>query len=167
MLPGEVPSFPGGGGFSLWDFAAAACCLAAVGAAAWRSPRWEDGDFLTAGRRLPWAWASAGTVSSEISSLTVLGLPAAAYAGGWGYLQFFLGSLAARVVFALAFVPAYYRSGAATAYDFLGRRLGPRTRGAGALLFFALQAVASSVRLAAAGAAAAWMLGWPVWTTVL
>ncbi len=160
--------FPGGGGLSWLDGAVVAAALGAVAWAAKSGARktGDAVDYLTARRALAWPWAAAGTVSAEISSLTILGLPAAAFAGGWGYLDFFAGSALARAAFAWWFVPAYYASGAATVYEFLGRRLGLRSRQAGALLFLALQATACAVRLAAAGAAAAWMLGAPVWPVV-
>ncbi|MBI4371909.1 MAG: hypothetical protein HY552_06400 [Elusimicrobia bacterium] len=118
-------------------------------------------DYFLAGRRLPWWVAALSLVATELSVMTVLGISASAFHGNWTYLQFFAGAAAGRVLVALAFVPAIHRSGAVTIYGFLGGRLGPCSRAASAGLFFASRLLAAAARLAAAGAAAGLLMGWP------
>ncbi|MEA2063614.1 MAG: hypothetical protein U9P14_07960, partial [Gemmatimonadota bacterium] len=65
-------------------------------------------------------------------------------------MQLTLGYLAARVLLAVFFLPAYLGQDTYTVYGFLTRRFGPRARFLAAGLFFVTQVLGSGVRLYAA-----------------
>jgi Na+/proline symporter len=95
-------------------------------------------DFFLGGRRLPWYAVAASIVATEISAVTLVGLPAVVFrdGGNLAYLQIGLfGSLIARWMIALWLVPAYYEREIYSPYDYMGQRLGGRVRGATTTLF--------------------------------
>ncbi len=159
--------FPGGG-LTASDYAVFFLLLAGMTALGWKlGAEVEDADgYFLAGRRLPWPAAGMALVAAEVSVLSVVGLPAAAFREDWTHLQFFLGAAAARVLVAFVFVPAFFAGGGATPYAWLGTRFGTWTRTAAAGAFVGTRLLASSVRLLAACAAAGGLLGWGFWPTL-
>ncbi len=104
-------------------------------------------DYFLGGRNAPW-WAIAfSIVSAETSTLTVIGTPALAFAGNFGFLQVVLGYLLARVVISTLFLPAYFRGELFTAYELMSRRFGPNIRRLTAGSFLVLRAMAEGVRV--------------------
>ena len=104
-------------------------------------------DYFLGGRSAPW-WAIAfSIVSAETSTLTVIGTPALAFKGNFGFLQVVLGYLLARVVISTLFLPHYFRGELYTAYELMERRFGPRLRRLTAGLFLLLRALAEGVRV--------------------
>ena len=104
-------------------------------------------DYFLGGRNAPW-WAIAfSIVSAETSTLTVIGTPALAFKGNFGFLQVVLGYLVARIVISLLFLPQYFRGELFTAYELMERRFGMRLRRLTAGLFLILRALAEGVRV--------------------
>src|SRR3569833_2214031 len=66
-------------------------------------------DYFLGGREAP-LWAIGfSIVSAETSTLTVIGTPAIAFAGNFGFLQLIFGYLLGRIVIAGVFLPLYFR----------------------------------------------------------
>ncbi|MBI4231521.1 MAG: hypothetical protein HY608_11855 [Planctomycetes bacterium] len=110
-------------------------------------------DFFLGGRQLPW-WAVCGSiVSSEVSGVTFVGVPAIAYArgGDYRYLMLAFGAIAARLVVGYLLVPAYYRQEIYSPYEFIGNRLGPGALRLATALFLAGGMLAQGARLFLAG----------------
>ena len=85
-------------------------------------------DYFLGGRSTPW-WAIAfSIVSAETSTLTVIGTPALAFYGNFGFLQVVMGYLLARIVISLLFLPHYFKGELFTAYELMQRRFGIRLR---------------------------------------
>jgi solute:Na+ symporter, SSS family len=104
-------------------------------------------DYFLGGRNAPW-WAIAfSIVSAETSTLTVIGTPALAFNGNFGFLQVVFGYLLARVVIATLFLPHYFRGEMYTAYELMERRFGARIRKLTAGTFLILRALAEGVRV--------------------
>ncbi len=104
-------------------------------------------DYFLGGRNAPW-WAIAfSIVSAETSTLTVIGTPALAFKGNFGFLQVVLGYLLARIVISVVFLPHYFRGDLFTAYELMERRFGMRLRRLTAGLFLVLRALAEGVRV--------------------
>jgi SSS family transporter len=97
-------------------------------------------------------------VATETSTLTLIGVPAIAFAtysrpeqgGNLTYLQVVLGYLVGRVIVAWLFIPAYFQGELLTAYELLQRRFGARTRHVTASLFLLMRPLAEGVRVFAA-----------------
>jgi SSS family transporter len=106
-------------------------------------------DFFLGGRKLPW-WAVSGSiVAAEISGVTFVSIPAVSYAAGgnYTYLLFAVGSVVARVLIGIYFVPAFYRHEIYSPYEFMGRRLGPTVDRVATLLFIVGAFLAQGARL--------------------
>jgi SSS family solute:Na+ symporter len=141
--------------------AAYAVLVVAVGLRASR-PHANAAELQLAGRGLP-TWAVLlSLAATELSAATFLGVPHAAYAGTWAYLQFAFGALLGKLVLSRWVIPLYHRLGVVTVYGFLGDRFGPHTRRSAALCFTAGRVLASGVRLFIASLAFAEVTGWRI-----
>ncbi|MCE5307314.1 MAG: sodium:solute symporter [Acidobacteriales bacterium] len=104
-------------------------------------------DFFLGGRSAPW-WAIAfSIVSAETSTLTVIGTPALAFNGNFGFLQVVFGYLLGRLVVSWLFLPHYFRGEMYTAYELMRIRFGDRIRKLTAGTFLLLRALAEGVRV--------------------
>ena len=104
-------------------------------------------DYFLGGRTAPW-WAIAlSIVSAETSTLTIIGTPALAFDGNFGFLQVVFGYLLARLVISALFLPHYFRGEMYTAYELIGSRFGPARGRLTAGTFLVLRALAEGVRV--------------------
>ncbi len=128
-----------------------AVIVAYLGGITWFGARFGKGqsslkDYFLGGRSTPW-WAIAfSIVSAETSTLTVIGTPALAFNGNFGFLQVVFGYLLARVIISALFLPAYFRGEMYTAYELMRIRFGDRIRKLTAGTFLLLRALAEGVR---------------------
>ena len=147
-------------GFSAIDYAVLLLYLLGVtvlGARFRRSQRTVKDYFLGA-KNIPWFVISLSIVSTETSTLTLVGVPALAYStfarpeqgGNLSYLQIVFGYIIARVIISVLFIPAYFQGELVTAYELLKRRFGVRTKNFAASLFLVMRALAEGVRVFAA-----------------
>lgn len=116
-------------------------------------------DYFLGGRTAPW-WAIAfSIVSTETSTLTVIGTPALAFAGNLGFLQVVLGYLLGRVIISILFLPHYFRGEMYTAYELMQIRFGQRIRRLTSGTFLVLRALAEGVRVFAISIVVSIVLG--------
>lgn len=123
-------------------------------------------DFFLARRRVPWWAACLSFLATEISALTIIGVPATAYRENWEYVQFFVGSSLAKFAVAFLFIPAFYRYEVTTIYEFLAHRFGRASQVTASIFFFVTRLAGSGVRLMAAALAVSVLLGWPLVPTI-
>jgi SSS family solute:Na+ symporter len=135
-----------------------AIAVLAIGARAGRGHA-SAADFYVGQRNLP-TWAVLlSMVATELSAATFIGVPQAAYAGDWSYLQFALGAGVAKCVIAWRVLPLYYELEVVTVYGALEQRYGPVTRRSAAACFALGRLLASGVRLFIAALAVAVVSG--------
>ena len=104
-------------------------------------------DYFLTDRSVPW-WAVCFTVvATETSTLTFIGIPAAAYAGNMTFLQLALGYVIGRIIVSVLFIPAYFRGDLFTSYELLQRRLGSRVKTLSAVIFLLTRSLADGIRL--------------------
>src|SRR6266508_2057705 len=159
---------PAGGALTWPDYAVLAASLLAllvIGGALTREQR-GTADFFLARRRIPWWAACLSFLATEISAVTIISVPAAAYSENWEYAQFFVGSSLAKLAVAYLFIPAFYRYDCTTIYEFLLHRFGQASQVTGSVFFFITRLLGSGVRLMAAALAVALLVGWPLWATI-
>ncbi|MGE0494005.1 MAG: sodium/solute symporter [Vulcanimicrobiota bacterium] len=120
--------------------------MAAVGMWAGRDQHDTD-DFLLGGRSIPWWAALLSLVATEISAATFLGAPEQGYIRDLSYLQFSIGTIAARFLLASVFIGAFYKAQVTTIYEFLRSRFGPGTNTITAGLFLFGRVFADGSRL--------------------
>lgn len=124
-------------------------------------------DFFLGERKIPSIVACLSFVATEVSALTIVGVPATAYSENWEYLQFFIGSAAARIMVAFLFIPVFYKYNCTSIYEFLRHRFGPQTQYASSIFFFITRLIASGFRLYAACLGIGIILGWNLVQTLL
>jgi SSS family solute:Na+ symporter len=124
-------------------------------------------EFFLGSRKVPGWAASLSFVATEVSAVTLISVPATAYRENWEYLQFFVGSAAARIVIATLFIPAFYKFNCTTIYQFLAARFGWGTQVAASFFFFLTRLLGSGVRLMAACLALSVLLGWNILPVVI
>lgn len=123
-------------------------------------------DFFIAGKKIPvWA-ATLSFVATEISAMTIVGVPAVSFKDNWQYLQFFIGSAVSRILIAYFFIPIFYRFNCITIYDFLGKRFSEKTQFTSSIFFFITRLLASGIRLYATALAISVIMGWNLAATI-
>ena len=123
------------------------CAVLLLGLRAGRGQT-DDTDYYLAGRSQSWQAVAASTWATKLSALTFIGVPGAAIAADFAYVQLWFGSFLAAYVVAVLFMPEFYRHRVFTVYEYLGIRLGPASRLGGTLVFIISRCLASGVRLA-------------------
>ncbi len=104
--------------------------------------------FALGDRQIAWWAVLASILAAEISAGTFFGAPGEGYAlRNYTYVQLMAGYLLARVVVSIWFIPAYYKHGVVSVYEFLEVRFGPRTRRWSSALFLVTRLLASGTRL--------------------
>src|SRR5579863_8285583 len=104
-------------------------------------------NYFLADRNIPWWAISLSIVAAETSTLTIIGTPAIAYGGNFGFLQLVLGYLVGRIVICILLIPQYFRGEMFTAYQLIDRRFGPVLHRVTAAVFLVLRAAAEGVRV--------------------
>ncbi|MEW6322237.1 MAG: sodium:solute symporter [Acidobacteriota bacterium] len=125
-------------------------------------------DYFLTDRSVPW-WAICFTiVATETSTLTFIGIPAAAYAGNMTFLQLAAGYVIGRFLISLLFIPAYFRGELFTSYELLRRRFGAGVTTLSAGIFLVTRSLADGIRLFATALVIAVVTGVPVtWVVVV
>jgi len=123
-------------------------------------------DFFLGSRKIPFLVAALAFVATEVSAVTIVIVP------GQGmknlqYLQFFIGSAAAKVLVAFLFLPVFFKHNCTSIYQYLRERFGPASQYAGSLFFFVTRMLGSGVRLTATCIAVSIILGWTFWQALL
>src|SRR5436309_1198973 len=140
-------------------------------------------DYFIGAKNTHWLVISLSTVATETSTLTLIGVPAIAYAtfarpeqgGNFTYLQVVFGYIVARIIISLIFIPAYFKGDLLTAYELLKKRFGTKTKNFAASLFLVMRALAEGVRVFAASLVLSAVLsvslpGWPnlwLWSIII
>lgn len=107
-------------------------------------------DFYLASRKSSVFSATLAFVATEVSALTIVGVPSTSFDNNWSYLQFFLGSGLSRILIAYVFIPFFYRYECVTIYEFVGKRFSSSVRLVSTIFFFITRIFASGIRLYAA-----------------
>ena len=124
-------------------------------------------DYFVGAKNIHWLVISLSIVATETSTLTLVGVPAIAYAkyavpeqgGSLTYLQVVFGYIIARFIISLLFIPAYFKGELLTAYQLLENRFGVKTKNFAASLFLIMRALAEGVRIYAASIVLTAVLG--------
>src|SRR5205085_3790905 len=147
-------------GFSTIDYLVLVAYLAGITAfgVMFRKSQRTVKDYFLGDKNTSWIVISLSIVATETSTLTLIGVPALAYAnyarpeqgGNFTYLQVVLGYIVARIIISLLFMPAYFRGNLLTAYELLKNRFGVQAKNFAASLFLVMRALAEGVRVFAA-----------------
>src|SRR3989454_12445602 len=64
-------------------------------------------DYFLGGKNIPWWGIGLSIVAAETSALTIIGVPAMAYAANLAFIQMIVGYVLARIILAVVIVPHY------------------------------------------------------------
>lgn len=139
----------GTGTLSTADWSVLALDAVLLGVTAWYARRRPSDarDYFVGHGQMP-SWAVAISVlASAMSVATFLGAPELAYRGDLTYLIANVGAIAAVVIVAVVFIPAFYRARVVTVYDLIGDAYGPAARTGASAAFLLGRLLASGARL--------------------
>ena len=126
-------------------------------------------DFFLGGRDQPWYAVAASSITTTISAVTFVGVPALVYAAGgnYAYLQLALGSILAKLLVARYVVPLYYEKEFYSPYEFMADRLGPVAGRITAAMFFLGGILGQGVRVYATALVLELVTGWSMSESML
>ncbi|MBI3525480.1 MAG: sodium:solute symporter [Betaproteobacteria bacterium] len=117
-------------------------------AVAWATSRGANNDaFFIGNKNSNWMLVAFGMIGTSLSGVTFISVPGAVGATAFTYFQIVLGQLIGYFVIAFVLLPIFYKLNLTSIYDFLGIRLGPRSRKTGASFFILSRTVGATARL--------------------
>src|SRR5947208_6624755 len=144
-------------GFSAIDYIVLLAYLAGITAfgVMFRKSQRTVKDYFVGAKNTHWIIISLSIVATETSTITLIGVPAIAYAnyarpeqgGNFTYLQVVVGYIIARVGIALIFISASFRGDLLTTYELLKQRFGRHTKNFAAYLILCMRAIIQGIRI--------------------
>ena len=106
-------------------------------------------DYFLGSKNIPWWGIGVSIVAAETSALTIIGVPAYAFADGGNiaFIQIIIGYVIARIILAIVMVPHYLKGEIYSPYQLLEQHLGQNPRRLAAALFLFLETMAAGVRV--------------------
>jgi len=132
----------------------------------WRGRRHQHLEgYLLADRQMRWPTIALSIMATQASAITFLSTPGQAYTDGMRFLQFYLGLPIAMIILCAFFVPVFHRLKVFTAYEFLERRFGVKTRTITASLFLLQRGLSTGITIYAPALIISVLLGWNIHIT--
>ncbi len=104
-------------------------------------------DYFLGADKVPWWAVTFSIVAAETSTLTFISIPGLAYLTNLHFLQLAFGFIIGRIIVAVVLLPQYFKGELTTAYSFLGKRFGEKTRSLSSFVFLFTRLLADGVRL--------------------
>lgn len=106
-------------------------------------------DYFLGSKNIPWWGIGVSIVAAETSALTIIGVPAYAFAekGNIMFIQIIIGYVIARIILAVVMVPHYLKGEIYSPYQLLEQHLGQGPRRLAAAFFLFLETMAAGVRV--------------------
>ncbi|MDY0745784.1 sodium:solute symporter [Paucibacter sp. R3-3] len=125
----------------------AAYFLLLLGMAHWKSKGANSESFFVGNRDSHWMLVAFGMIGTSLSGVTFISVPGAVGLTAFNYLQIVIGQFFGYLLIAFVLLPLYYRLRLSSIYDYLGRRLGPRSYRTGAGFFIVSRTLGATARL--------------------
>lgn len=104
-------------------------------------------DYFLGSKSVPWWAVCFSIVAAETSTLTFISIPGLAYLTNLNFLQVTFGYFLGRLIIAQFFLPSYFSGELNTAYAYLEKRFGHKTRSFASIVFLFTRTAADGVRL--------------------
>src|ERR1044071_7234973 len=106
-------------------------------------------DYFLGSRNIPWWGIGVLIVAAETSALTIIGVPAYAFADGGNimFIQMIVGYVIARLILAVVMVPHYLKGEIYSPYQLLANTFGPGARQTAGGFFLISETLAAGVRV--------------------
>ena len=135
---------------------------------AWKTRGLRDLEgYFRGDHTMKWGTIGLSVMATQASAITFLSTPGLGYEKGMAFVQNYLGLPIALVIVSALFIPAYYRFGVYTAYEFLERRFDLKTRQLGAFLFLVQRGLAAGITIYAPAIIISSLVGWNLDLTIL
>lgn len=122
-------------------------------------------DYFVSEKAIPWWAVCFAIVATETSALTFISIPGVAYVGNLNFLQIAIGYIIGRIIVSYFLLPKYFEGELLTAYAYLGKRFGAKTKNFASSVFMLTRVFADGVRLYATAIPLALLLkGWNVFS---
>ncbi|HEV2329437.1 MAG TPA: sodium:solute symporter [Verrucomicrobiae bacterium] len=151
------------------DFVVLIGSLVAIAAfGAWHTRRHRNLDhYLRGDETVGWLTIGVSVAATQASAITFISTPGQGYQDGLDFVQNYFGMPLALILIAAVFLPIYRRLNVYTAYEYLGRRFGMRTRLLGAALFLLQRGLAAGITIYAPAIILSTVLGWNLGLTIV
>jgi SSS family solute:Na+ symporter len=151
------------------DFVVLIGSLVAIAAyGAWHTRRHRNLDhYLRGDETVGWLTIGVSVAATQASAITFISTPGQGYQDGLDFVQNYFGMPLALILIAAVFLPIYRRLNVYTAYEYLGRRFGMRTRLLGAALFLLQRGLAAGITIYAPAIILSTVLGWNLGLTII
>src|SRR5204863_1153185 len=116
-------------------------------------------DYFLGSKTVSWWVIGLSIVAAETSALTIIGVPAMAYAGNLAFLQMVIGYVIARIILAIVLVPHYFKGEIYSPYELFANAFGPAARQTAGGFFLISETLAAGVRVYVASIPVKLMLG--------
>src|SRR4030095_12166585 len=118
-------------------------------------------DYFLGSKDIPWWGIGLSIVAAETSALTIIGVPAMAFAdkGNLFFIQLIIGYVLARIILAVVMVPHYLKGEIYSPYQLFADTCGPAGRRTAGGLFLISETLAAGVRVYVACIPVQLMLG--------
>lgn len=103
--------------------------------------------FFIGNKNSNWMLVAFGMIGTSLSGVTFISVPGAVGATAFTYFQIVLGQLIGYFVIAFVLLPVFYKLNLTSIYDYLGIRLGPRSRKTGASFFILSRTLGATARV--------------------
>ena len=125
-------------------------------------------DFFLGGRKLPWYAVSGSVIATEISAMTLVGIPAFLWAetGDLRYAGLAIGNIASRFIIGFFLIPVYYERDIYSPYEYMGNMLGKRANTITSVLFMVTAILGQGVRVLLTAIVLSVITGWNIHTCV-
>src|SRR4051812_21904114 len=106
-------------------------------------------DYFLGSKDIPWWGIGLSIVAAETSALTIIGVPAMAYAdkGNLSFIQIIIGYVIARIILAVVMVPHYLKGEIYSPYQLLQTAFGIPARRTSGAIFLLSETLAAGVRV--------------------
>ena len=104
-------------------------------------------DYFLGNKNIGWLGIGLSIVAAETSALTIIGVPAMAYADNISFIQIIFGYVIARVILAIVMVPHYLKGEIYSPYQLLEHAFGPLARRSAGGIFLIMETLAAGVRV--------------------
>lgn len=104
-------------------------------------------DYFLSEKAIPWWAVCFAVVATETSALTFISIPGVAYVSNLNFLQIAIGYILGRIIVSWFLLPKYFEGELLTAYAYLERRFGAKTKNFASSVFMITRVFADGVRL--------------------
>jgi SSS family solute:Na+ symporter len=104
-------------------------------------------DYFLSEKAIPWWAVCFSVVATETSALTFISIPGIAYISNLNFLQIAIGYIIGRIIVSYFLLPKYFEGELLTAYAYLERRFGAKTKNFASSVFMITRVFADGVRL--------------------